>query len=116
MICDGYRFLLIDNNLIKLFRSYDGGFAIAEQWMLNSGCTAIIEHEPGIYAVYGYSGSIYTIRKEQGHLNSYTSSVLMGIVKKLEDGGVEVREISLEETVRILEEDDEQELGGLLDT
>jgi hypothetical protein len=104
MICDGYRFILIDNSLIKLFRSYDGGFAIAEQWMLNSGCTAIIEREPGIYAVCGYSGSIYTIRKEQGHLNSYTSSVLRSIVKKLEEGGVDVREISLEDAVRILEE------------
>ena len=99
---DGYRFLMIDN-LIKLFRSYDGGFAIAEEWCLNSGCTKIIPVDD-YYQVYGYSGSCYTIRKEQGHLNSYTSSVLMGIVKKLEEGGVGVKEISLEDVVRILEE------------
>jgi hypothetical protein len=99
---DGYRFLMIDN-LIKLFRSYDGAFAIAEEWCLNSGCTKIIPVD-GYYQVYGYSGSMYYIRKEQGYLNSYTSSVLMGIVKKLEDGGVGVKEISLEEAVRILEE------------
>jgi hypothetical protein len=54
--------------------------------------------------VYGYSGSMYYIRNQQGHLNSYTSSVLKSIVKKLEDGGVPVQEISLEEAVRILEE------------
>ena len=103
MICDGYRFILIDNSLVKLFRSYDGGFAIAEEWCLNSGCTKIIPVD-GYYQVYGYSGSCYTIRKEQGHLNSYTSSVLKSVVKKLEDGGVDVREVSLEEAVRILEE------------
>jgi hypothetical protein len=100
---DGYRLLLIDNSLVKLFRSFDGAFAIAEQWMLNSGCTKIIPVDD-YYQVYGYSGSIYTIHKEQGHLNSYTSSVLRGIVKKLEDAGVPVREISLQEAVRGLEE------------
>jgi hypothetical protein len=100
---DGYRLLLIYNSLVKLFRSFDGAFAIAEQWMLNSGCTKIIPVDD-YYQVYGYSGSIYTIHKEQGHLNSYTSSVLRGIVKKLEDAGVPVREISLQEAVRGLEE------------
>ena len=105
---DAYRFILIDNSLIKLFASWDGGFAISEEWKLNSGVTDIIPLNTTYveygYDVHGFSGSIYTIRKEQGHLNSYTSSVLMGIVKKLEDGGVPVQEISLEEAVRILEE------------
>lgn len=101
---DGYRFLLIDNSLVKLFRSYDGGFAIGEEWALNSGTTKIILRDDGLYDVYGYSGSTHAIRKEQGHLNSYTSSVLRGIVKRLEDGCVGVREISLEEAIRILEE------------
>lgn len=100
---DGYRFLLIDNSLVKLFRSYDGGFAIGESWMLNSGCTKII-HVNDYWQVYGYSGSMYYIHNEQGKLNSYTSSVLRSIVKRLEDGGVDVKEIGLEEAVRILEE------------
>lgn len=95
---DGYRFLLIDNSLIKLFRSFDGGFAIGESWMLNSGCAKIIPVDH-YYQVYGYSGSVYTIRKEQGHLNSYTSSVLRGIVKRLEEGNVDVKEISLEDAL-----------------
>ena len=99
---DGYRFLLIDNSLVKLFRSFDGGWAIAEQWMLNSGCTKIIPVDD-YYLVRGYSGSEYYIRKEQGHLNSYTSGVLRDIVKRLEDGGVPVQEISIEDAVRILE-------------
>lgn len=103
---DGYRFILIDNSLIKLYRSFDGGFAIAEEWTLNSGCTKIIPVDD-YWQVHGFSGSMYYIRKEQGHLNSYTSSVLRGIVKRLEDGGVEVREISLEESVRILEDNHE---------
>lgn len=99
---DGYRFLLIDNSLVKLFRSFDGGFAIGEEWALNSGCTKIIPVDD-YWQVFGFSGSMYYIREEQGHLNSYTSSVLRGIVKRLEDGCVDVREISLEEVVRILE-------------
>ena len=104
-IPDGYRFLLIDNSLVKLFRSYDGGFAIGEEWALNSGTTKITLRDDGLYDVYGYSGSTHAIRKEQGHLNSYTSSVLRGIIKKLEDGGVDVKEISLQEAIRILEDD-----------
>ena len=100
---DGYRFLLIDNSLVKLFRSYDGGFAIGESWMLNSGCTKIIPVKD-YYQVYGFSGSMYYIHNEQGHLNSYTSSVLRGIVKRLEDSGVDVKEISLQEAIEYLEE------------
>lgn len=102
-LCDGYRFLLIDNSLVKLFRSYDGGFAIGESWMLNSGCTKIIPVDD-YYQIHGYSGSMYYIHNEQGKLNSYTSSVLRGILKKLEDGNVEVRELSLEEAIKYLEE------------
>ena len=101
---DGYRFILIDNSLVKLFRSFDGGFAIGESWLLNSGCTAIIEREPGIYAVYGYSGSMYYIRKEKGILNSYTNGVFQSIIKKLKDADVPVQEISLEDAVKYLEE------------
>jgi hypothetical protein len=100
---DGYRLLLIDNSLVKLFRSFDGAFAIGESWALNSGCTKIIPVDD-YWQVYGYSGSMYYIRKEQGHLNSYTSSVLRGIVKRLEDADVPVKELSLEEAIRILEE------------
>ena len=101
---DGYRFLLIDNNLVKLFRSFDGGFAIGEEWALNSGTTKIILRDDGLYDVYGYSGSTHAIRKEQGHLNSYTSSVLRGIVKRLEDADVPVKEVSLQEVIEYLEE------------
>lgn len=101
---DGYRFLLIDNFLIKLFRSYDGGFAIAEQWCLNSGCTEIVPVEHNYYRVHGYSGSVYTIHNEQGQLNSYTRMMYDKIIKQLSDAGVPVREISLQEAIDILEE------------
>ena len=100
-IPDGYRFLLIDNSLVKLFRSFDGGFAIGESWMLNSGCTKIIPVDD-YWQVYGYSGSMYTIRKEQGRLNSYTSGVFQSIIKKLKDGGVPVQEVNLATTIEIL--------------
>lgn len=103
-IPDGYRFLLIDNSLVKLFRSYDGAFAIGESWMLNSGCTKIIPVDD-YWQVHGYSGSIYYIRSEQGRLNSYTSGIYRSIIKKLEDADVHVREISLQEVIEYLEED-----------
>jgi hypothetical protein len=100
---DGYRFILIDHSLIKLFASWDGGFAISEEWKLNSGVTHITPTEYG-YSVHGYSGSIYNIRNEQGRLNSYTHGVYRSIIKKMEDANTPVREISLEDAVRILEE------------
>lgn len=103
-IPDAYRFILIDNSLIKLFRSYDGGFAIAEEWCLNSGCTEIVPVEHNCYRVTGYSGSAYTIRNEQGQMNSYTSAVYRGILKKLSDAGVPVKEISLQEAIEYLED------------
>ena len=107
-IPDAYRFILIDNSLIKLFASWDGGFAISEEWKLNSGVTDIIPLNTTYveygYDVHGFSGSCYTIRNQQGQLNSYTSSMLKSIVKKLEDGGVDVKEISLEGAIEYLEE------------
>ena len=103
-IPDAYRFILIDNSLIKLFRSYDGGFAIAEEWNLNSGTTKITLRDDGYYDVHGYSGSIHVIRSEQGRLNSYTSGIYRSIIKKLEDADVPVREISLQEAIKYLEE------------
>lgn len=101
---DAYRFILIDNSLIKLFRSYNGGFAIGEEWSLNSGCTEIVPVEQNCYRVHGYSGSIYTIRSEQGSLNSYTSGIYTSIIKKLSDAGVPVKELSLQEAIKYLEE------------
>jgi hypothetical protein len=105
---DAYRFILIDNSLIKLFASWDGGWAISEEWKLNSGVTDIIPLNTTYveygYDVHGYSGSIYTIRKEQGRLNSYTSGVYRGILKKLEDADVPVKEVSLQEAIEYLEE------------
>lgn len=100
---DAYRFILIDHSLIKLFASWDGGFAIAEEWKLNSGVTHITPTEYG-YSVHGYSGSIYNIRIEQGRLNSYTHGVYRSILKKMEENNIPVREISLQEAIGILED------------
>ena len=100
---DAYRFILIDNSLVKLFASWDGAWAIAEEYRLNSGCTKIIPVDD-YYVVQGYSGSMYYIRKEKGILNSYTNGVYRSIIKKLEDAGVPVKEVSLQEAIEYLEE------------
>lgn len=102
-LCDAYRFILIDNSLVKLFASWDGAFAIGEQWQLNSGCVQIFPRGD-VYDVLGYSGSIYRIRNEQGSLNSYTRMMYDKIVKQLSDAGVPVKEISLQQVIDILEE------------
>lgn len=109
---DAYRFILIDNFLIKLFASWNGGFAISEEWKLNSGVTDIIPLNTTYveygYDVHGYSGSIYTIRSQQGSLNSYTSGIYASIIKKLSDAGVPVEEISLERAIEILAEQEDE--------
>lgn len=98
---DGYRFIRIDTPdapLIKLFASWSGGYLDADAWRMNSGCSKIVETEEN-YLVYGFSGSCYTLRKHQGNLNAYSSSVY---TKILEQSGVQ--EISVQGAIKILEE------------
>lgn len=100
-IPDGYRFILIDTPdtpLIKLFASWSGGYLDADAWRMNSGCSSIVETEDN-YLVYGFSGSCYTLRKHQGNLNAYSSSVYAKIL--VQSG---VQEISVQEAIKILEE------------
>ena len=95
---DGWRLILIDNQVIKLFSSWSGGYLDGNSWRLNSGCTKIEPTEYG-YDVHGYSGSIYSIHKHQGNLNAYSSSVY---AKILAQEGVE--EVSVERAIELLEE------------
>lgn len=93
-----YRILLIDNSLVKLFRSFNGGYTDSDSWTLNSGTKKIEVLEDG-YIFHGYSGSSYFVPKRQGLLNSFTSGVYG---KMLEQEKVE--EISIEQAIEIVEE------------
>lgn len=96
---DAYRFILIDNSLVKLFSSWNGGYLTGDEWRLNSGCVSITAIEDGLYDVAGYSGSVYSIHKDQSELNSYTNGVYRDILDKLTKAGVPVKELTLEEAI-----------------
>lgn len=93
-----YRILLIDNSLVKLFRSFNGGYTDSDIWTLNSGTKKIEVVEDG-YIFHGYSGSSYFVPKHQGRLNPFTSGVYSRMIEQ--DG---VREIPIEYAIKLVEE------------
>lgn len=100
-----YKILLIEtpnNKLIKVFACWHGGYLDGDGWRLNSG-TELITEDESHYFFYGYSGSIYRLRKHtQGYLTSYTSNVYTKILSQ--EG---VSEISVQEAIDILGVKDE---------
>ena len=95
---DGYQFLLINNEIVKLFSSWSGGFAQGDSWRLNSGCESIVEKKD-YYLIYSYSGSVYKLRKSGGHINHYCRGVLNKILEQ-----DFVKEISVQEAIEFLKE------------
>ena len=109
---DAYRLILLDNKLIKVFGNWYGSYLDGDAWRVNSGCTRIEEHDD-YYKVFGYSGSIYYLNKPlnpldkytQGKLTAYGSMKYNQILNTLKEGGVDVKEISVEKAIKFLEED-----------
>lgn len=95
---DGYVFLLINNEIVKVFCAWSGGFAQADSWRINSATESIVEKKD-CYLVYGYSGSLYRLSKSGGHINSYCQGVLNKILK--EDV---VKQITVEQAIEFLKE------------
>jgi len=108
---DAYRLILLDNNLIKVFGDWYGGYLDDGAWRVNSGCTQIEEHDDH-YKAFGYSGSTYYLNKSLNDLDKYTQGKLTAygtmeynqILNTLKEGGVDVKEISVEEAIKFLEE------------
>lgn len=90
-----YRFILIDNELIKVFGSW------GEEWRLNSGVKSLTEDDYCYYA-HGYSGSIYQLSKSSaGMLTSFTDGILNQLLTTLGEHG---RLMDHDEAIKLLKE------------
>lgn len=100
---DSWQMLLINNEIVKVFACWRGGYASGDSWRCNSGCTKIVEKEEG-YLVNGYSGSAYVLIKGANRLSSYGNTILAEIIGELGSYGHTVKIISIEEAIKFLEE------------
>jgi hypothetical protein len=69
-----------DDPHYRVFCSWYGGFAGADEWRMNSGITELIE-EDDYYLFIGSSGSTYACHKDTYGLSSYA----MGVAKQYEE-------------------------------
>lgn len=77
--------------VLKVFGSWRGGYVNGDSWRLNSGITKV-ESSGDYYLIYGYSGSIYKVHKDNYGIKSpYNNSVLMGYKEEL-GGMMEIME------------------------
>ncbi len=67
----------------RVFGSWYGGYAGADEWRMNSGITQLIE-EDDHYLFIGSSGSTYACHKDMYGANVYGMSVAQNYEKKLE--------------------------------
>ena len=66
----------------RVFGSWYGGFAGADEWRMNSGITELIE-EDDHYLFIGSSGSTYACNKDTYGLSSYAMSIAKQYEEKL---------------------------------
>jgi len=69
-----------DTKLYRLFGSWYGGYAGADEWRMNSGIVKM-EDKGAYYDVHGHSGSVY----EAGKFNYGASAYAWGVLKQLMD-------------------------------
>jgi hypothetical protein len=65
----------------RIFGSWYGGFAGADEWRLNSGVESVRE-EGNFYIFEGTSGSTYSCHKEAYGASSFGMSVVLNYEKK----------------------------------
>ena len=80
----------------KVFACWYGGYLDGDSWKLNSGITKVTETNDYFF-FDGSSGSTYACRKGSYGANGYGSSILSGLIQKLEKNGGKM-EILPEET------------------
>ena len=98
---DAWVAILINNNLVKIFCCWYGGYTSGDIWRMNSGCSQIIEREDE-YSAYGYSGSEYILTKGMNRLSSYGSAMLAEIIGELDSYGHTAEIISIEKAMEIV--------------
>ena len=95
---DSFRVLLINNSLVKIYVCWSGSYINSDCYRINSGTLDIVEKECH-YLVYGFSGSVYKLRKNAGHMNTYCQGVLNQILEN-----EQIKEISIQEAIEFLKE------------
>ena len=95
---DSFQFLLINNSIVKVFAAWSGSYLSGDAYRVNSGTESIVEKECH-YLVYGFSGSVYKLRKCNGHINHYCRGILNKII---EESGVQ--QITPEQAIEFLKE------------
>ena len=99
-IPDGWRFVIFrhnDQEVIKVFASWSGGYTQADSWKLNSGCESITEDD-NYYYVSGFSGSVYQCSKHgEDRLNAYGRIILSNLYENAISAGAAVELIDVEE-------------------
>lgn len=95
---DSFQFLLINNSIVKVFAAWSGSYLSGDAYRVNSGTESIVEKECH-YLVFGYSGSVYKLRKNAGHMNAYCHGVLNQILEN-----EQIKEISIQEAIEFLKE------------
>jgi hypothetical protein len=67
--------------ILKVFGTWYGSYASGAQWRLNSGISGV-EVEGDIIHFYGFSGSTYTVHKDNEGTSGYTAGVLADMIER----------------------------------
>lgn len=73
----------------KVFATWLGGYVGADRWRMNSGIVRV-EQEDNFYLVYGYSGSVYRLRKTAWGSTGYGLGVLDALRLKSQSVGANI--------------------------
>lgn len=99
---DGWQCVIINNELIKVFGCWYGGYGGSDVWRLNSGTERFEEDASAFYA-HGSSGSVYTLHKGlEGKLSSYGKRVLAQLKANVPEEYT-MEDISVEDAIKFLD-------------
>lgn len=82
--------------LYKVFATWSGGYASSDSWQMNSGIThaTLVDNR---WEFAGYSGSVYSCRKDTYGTNGYGATVLQNFMDQMPGQGATM-EIMPEDT------------------
>jgi hypothetical protein len=83
--------------IYKVFATWLGGYTVAEEWRLNSGISAVRINE-NVIEFDGFSESVYKVPffDHCYRTSLWSHSILLSIIKKLEESGIEYRILPFE--------------------
>lgn len=78
-----------DGEMYKILAGWFGGFTGANSWKLNSGVTKISQNG-NVFAVDGYSGSVYNCHKDAERTNMQTQGIFQQYSEAYKEQGKRV--------------------------